>query len=188
MRSPRLLLPAFLAVALLTAAAAAPAGAATLGQRVLARGDHGGDVATLQRVLAMKGYRLGAADGIFGRHTKGAVKRFQRRARLGVDGRVGPQTTAALARRWGVQRASYFGPGLYGNRTACGQVLSRRTRGIAHRTLPCGTAVPVYHDGLIGIFRVVDRGPFTQGISIDLTYAAARKLGLGSTTAVRAAR
>lgn len=163
-------------------------GAATLGQRVLARGDSGGDVRTLQRVLAMKGYSVGGADGIFGRRTKGAVRRFQRRAGLAVDGRVGPMTTAALARSWGVKRASYFGPGLYGNRTACGQTLTRRTSGVAHRTLPCGTAVPVYHAGRIGIFRVVDRGPFVRGVSLDLTYAAARKMRLSSTTAVRSAR
>ncbi|MEA2403444.1 MAG: rare lipoprotein [Thermoleophilaceae bacterium] len=180
-------LRAALAVAsLLLLAAPPPAGAATLGQRVLARGDHGGDVSTLQRVLAMKSYRVGAADGIFGRHTKAAVTRFQRRAGLAVDGRVGPQTTGALAWGWNVQQASFFGPGLYGNRTACGQVLTPRTRGIAHRSLPCGTAVPVYHDGLIAIFRVIDRGPYVSGVSIDLTYAAARRVGVSSTTAVRA--
>ena len=182
------LLPTIAIAALLVLAAAAPAGAAVLGQRVLARGDTGSDVRTLQRVLAMKGYSVGAADGVFGKRTKGAVRRFQRRARLAVDGRVGPQTTSRLARTWDVKRASYFGPGLFGNRTACGQVLTRRTSGIAHRRLPCGTAVPVYHAGRIGIFRVVDRGPFVHGVSIDLTYAAARKLRLSSTTAVRAAR
>jgi len=48
--------------------------------------------------------------------------------------------------------------------------------------------VPIYNGGLIGIFRVIDRGPFTSGVSIDLTYAAARKLHLGSTEPVRAAR
>jgi rare lipoprotein A (peptidoglycan hydrolase) len=184
----RHLQPALALAVLLLLAAASPAAAATLGQRVLSRGDHGSDVTTLQRVLVMKRYRLGGVDGVFGRHTKAAVKRFQRRAGLAVDGRVGPQTTSALARKWGVQTASYFGPGLWGNRTACGQVLTRRTRGIAHRTLPCGTAVPIYNGGLIGIFRVVDRGPFTSGVSIDLTYAAARKLRLSSTEAVRVAR
>jgi rare lipoprotein A (peptidoglycan hydrolase) len=185
---PARLLIALALLALLLATCCSSASATALGRRVLERGDHGSDVRTLQRVLAMKHYRLGAADGIFGRHTKAAVKRFQRRAGLTVDGRVGPQTTAALARSWDVERASYFGPGLYGNRTACGQVLSPRTRGVAHRTLPCGTAVPVYHDGLIGIFPVVDRGPYTAGIALDLTYAAARRVGLSSTTAVRAAR
>jgi rare lipoprotein A len=167
-------------------ALAAPAQAGTLGQRTLERGDRGGDVVTLQRVLAMKGYSVGGADGIFGRRTKVAVKRFQRRRRLAADGRVGPATTRALARTWGIRTATYYGPGLYGNRTACGHTLRHRTRGIAHRSLPCGAHVPVYRNGLIAIFPVIDRGPHTRGVQIDLTHAAARKLGMTTTSAVRA--
>jgi peptidoglycan hydrolase-like protein with peptidoglycan-binding domain len=172
-----------LAIAL---AVTSSASAATLGQRTLKKGSHGGDVVTLQRVLAMKGYRVGPADGIFGRMTKDAVKRFQRRRGLAVDGRVGPLTTHALAYSWEIRTATLFGPGLYGNRTACGYRLSRRTRGIAHRTLPCGTRVPVYYNGRLAIFPVIDRGPYTDGVSIDLTAAAARKVGMSTTSAVRA--
>ena len=36
---------------------------------------------------------------------------------------------------------SWYGPGFYGNRTACGQRYSRNIVGVAHRTLPCGTLV-----------------------------------------------
>ena len=165
---------------------AAPAQASTLGQRVLKKGNRGDDVVTLQRVLAMKGYSVGGADGVFGRRTKVAVKRFQRRRHLKADGVVGPATTRALARSWGVRTATYYGPGLYGNRTACGFVLRHRTRGIAHRSLPCGARVPVYRGGLIAIFPVIDRGPHTRGVQLDLTQAAARKLGLRTTSAVRA--
>jgi peptidoglycan hydrolase-like protein with peptidoglycan-binding domain len=168
------------------ALAAAPAAASTLGERTLAKGDHGADVVTLQRVLAMKGYAVGAADGIFGRITKRAVKGFQRRHGLAADGRVGPLTTHSLAFSWAIRTATLFGPGLYGNRTACGYTLSHRTRGIAHRSLPCGTPVPVYFGGRLAIFPVIDRGPYTDGVSIDLTAAAARKLGMRTTTVVRA--
>jgi rare lipoprotein A (peptidoglycan hydrolase) len=177
------LVPIALLVALV---AAAPAGAATLGKRPLKRGDHGSDVVILQRVLTMKGYSLGAADGAFGRLTKRAVRSFQRHARIAVDGKVGPMTTAALARTWEVRTASYYGPGLYGNKTACGYVLRHKTRGIAHRSLPCGTSVPVFRAGLIAIYPVIDRGPHARGVSIDLTEAAARQLGIGTTTSVRA--
>ena len=159
--------------------------ARTLGQRVLKKGNHGDDVVTLQRVLAMKGYSVGGADGSFGRRTKVAVKRFQHR-HLKADGVVGPATTRALARSWGVRTASYYGPGLYGNRTACGFVLRHRTRGVAHRSLPCGARVPVYRNGLIAIFPVIDRGPHAEGVQLDLTHAAARKLGMRTTSAVRA--
>jgi hypothetical protein len=179
MRLPAILTLSFLALA-------SPAHAATLGQRALERGDRGGDVVTLQRVLTMKGYDVGGADGVFGRRTKVAVKRLQRRRGLTADGVVGPATTRALALSWGVRTATYYGPGLYGNRTACGQTLRHRTRGVAHRTLPCGAAVPVYRDGLIGIFPVIDRGPHAAGVHLDLTEAAARMLGMSTTSAVRA--
>jgi rare lipoprotein A (peptidoglycan hydrolase) len=171
---------------LLFSIAAAPASARTLGERTLGRGDHGWDVVVLQRVLSMRGYSPGAADGAFGPRTKRAVKRFQRARSLAVDGRVGPQTTAALAGAWQVRTASYYGPGLWGNRMACGQVLRKSTRGLAHRTLPCGTSVAVYANGRIVIARVIDRGPHRDGVSFDLTRASARALGLTTTASVRA--
>jgi rare lipoprotein A len=114
------------------------------------------------------------------------VKRFQRRAGLATDGRVGPATTAAFARTWSLRTATYYGPGLWGNRTACGYTLGRRTRGVAHRTLPCGTPVAVYVNGRLAIYPVIDRGPHTAGVSLDLTLAAARKLRVSTTTSVRA--
>jgi rare lipoprotein A len=166
--------------------AAAPAGAATLGQRPLKLGKKGPDVVILQRILERKGYAVGGADGIFGRRTKAAVKSFQRRRGLTADGIVGPATTHALALGWRIRTATYYGPGLWGNRTACGWVLRHATLGIAHRTLPCGTQVPVYRDGRIAFFPVIDRGPYTSGVELDLTQAAARTLGMSTTSDVRA--
>jgi hypothetical protein len=165
---------------------AAPASAWTLGARVIRRGDRGADVGTLQRVLIRKGYRLGAVDGVFGPRTKRAVLDFQRRQVLTVDGVVGPQTVASLAARWRVRNATLYGPGLWGNRTACGKTLRKGTYGIAHRTLPCGRHVPVFRRGRLAIFRVIDRGPYTDGVSVDLTAAAARKLGMSTTGKIRA--
>ena len=158
---------------------------ATLGERTLGKGDRGSDVVTLQRVLRMKGYRI-SIDGIFGRGTKRTVKRFQRRRRLQADGRVGPLTTRALAATWTPRTATIFGPGLYGNRTACGQTLAHRTRGLAHRGLACGRKVAVYHAGRIVVLPVIDRGPFTNGVSFDVTEAAGRKLGMSTTSTIRA--
>src|SRR5215471_7928543 len=37
--------------------------------------------------------------------------------------------------------ATWYGPGLYGNKTACGETLLPNTIGVAHRSLPCGTTV-----------------------------------------------
>jgi peptidoglycan hydrolase-like protein with peptidoglycan-binding domain len=168
------------------AACAPTAAARTLGERSLKKGDKGGDVMTLQRVLTMKGYRLGPVDGIFGRMTKVAVKRFQHRRHLTADGVVGPLTTHSLAYTWKIRTATFYGPGLWGNHLACGGKLTRGSYGIAHRSLPCGQRVPVYYNGRIAIFPVIDRGPYTDGVSIDLTARAARKVRMSTTSPVRA--
>jgi hypothetical protein len=171
----------------LMAAATARAGwsHATLGDRVIGKGDRGSDVMTLQRVLAMKGYRV-SVDGIFGRQTKRTVKRFQRHRGLRPDGRVGPFTTRGLAATWRARTATFFGPGLYGNRMACGATLRHTTHGVAHRNLGCGRRVAVYHAGRVMVLPIVDRGPFTNGVSFDVTARAARKLGMSTTTTIRA--
>jgi hypothetical protein len=73
--------------------------------------------------------------------------------------------------------ASWYGPGLYGRHTACGQTLRPTTLGVAHKTLPCGTAVKFVFHGHVLITRVIDRGPYVRGRAWDLTAAASRSLG-----------
>ena len=73
--------------------------------------------------------------------------------------------------------ATWYGPGLYGRQTACGQVLRPGTIGVAHRHLPCGTAVKFVYRGRAIVTRVIDRGPYTRGNSWDLTNGARRALG-----------
>lgn len=73
--------------------------------------------------------------------------------------------------------ASWYGPGLYGNTTACGQTLRKDTVGVAHKQLTCGTKVRFHYRGETEIIRVIDRGPFIAGREWDLTEAAKRKLG-----------
>jgi peptidoglycan hydrolase-like protein with peptidoglycan-binding domain len=136
----------------------------------------------------MIGYHPGPVDGIFGRRTKQAVKRFQRRRGLATDGRVGPLTTHSLALGWPVRTATYYGPGLWGNRTACGTVLRKGTSGVAHRSYPCGARVAVYANQRLSVFPVIDRGPYRDGVSLDLTRAAARTLHVTTTQDVRFGR
>lgn len=69
--------------------------------------------------------------------------------------------------------ATYYGPGFFGKRTACGQVLRKATLGVAHRTLPCGSMVDVYFKGRSIRVPVIDRGPFRKGTTWDLTLATA---------------
>jgi rare lipoprotein A len=74
-------------------------------------------------------------------------------------------------------RATWYGPGDYGDRTACGQRLAPTTLGVAHRRLPCGTQVTLFYNGQSITVPVIDRGPYANGASFDLTKATADKLG-----------
>ena len=76
--------------------------------------------------------------------------------------------------RWA--NASWYGPGLYGNRLACGGRLEPGTLGVANKTLPCGSRVSLRHGRRTVRVRVIDRGPYVGGREFDLTEATARRL------------
>jgi rare lipoprotein A len=80
--------------------------------------------------------------------------------------------------------ATWFGPGFYGQQTACGQTLTPATVGVANRKLPCGTLVKVTYRGRPLTVPVVDRGPYANGADWDLTAAAAQALGIEDTVHV----
>ncbi|HEV7918332.1 MAG TPA: septal ring lytic transglycosylase RlpA family protein [Solirubrobacterales bacterium] len=82
--------------------------------------------------------------------------------------------------------ASWYGPGFYGGRTACGQRLTASIVGVANKSLPCGTRVTFHLNGRTVTARVIDRGPFIAGRTWDLTPALKRKLHFGSTGTVHA--
>jgi rare lipoprotein A len=84
--------------------------------------------------------------------------------------------------------ASYYGPGLYGNGTACGRTLTPSTVGVANRTLPCGARVTLRYHGRTVTVPVIDRGPFSGSREYDLTTATKAKLGFGSTGTVLTTR
>ena len=83
--------------------------------------------------------------------------------------------------------ATWFGPGFYGQHTACGQTLTPATVGVANRKLPCGTLVKVTYHGQGLTVPVVDRGPYANGADWDLTAAAAQALGIEETVRVATA-
>ena len=83
--------------------------------------------------------------------------------------------------------ATWFGPGFYGQRTACGQMLTPAVLGVANRTLPCGTLVMVSYRGHRLTVPVIDRGPYAgNGADWDLTIEAARALGVEQTVRIGA--
>jgi rare lipoprotein A (peptidoglycan hydrolase) len=127
--------------------------------------------------------------------------RFRVRFRAGRPGvyrvlAVAHRTGSARPDRTRVKRvnvyrpthASYYGPGLYGNSTACGQTLTPGIKGVAHKTLPCGTRVTFRYRGRTATARVIDRGPYAAGREWDLTSALKAKLGFGSTGTVLSTR
>ncbi len=80
--------------------------------------------------------------------------------------------------------ATWFGPGFYGQRTACGQVLTPQVVGVAHRTLPCGTLVRITYRGRSVIVPVLDRGPYSHIAEWDLTAGAAQALAVSETVRI----
>jgi rare lipoprotein A len=81
-----------------------------------------------------------------------------------------------------VALATWFGPGFYGQTTACGQLLTPAVVGVANRTLPCGTLVKFGYKGHAATVPVIDRGPYAHnGAQWDLTTEAARVLGMADT-------
>jgi hypothetical protein len=82
--------------------------------------------------------------------------------------------------------ATWYGPGFYGNTTACGIELTPELVGVAHRSLPCGTNVAVHYGSRTLVLPVVDRGPFGSEARWDLTEAAAQQLGFTHTDRIGA--
>jgi rare lipoprotein A len=105
---------------------------------------------------------------------------ISRRVRLRVAGAPGVRPGKRRLGRLNVYRyayASWYGPGLYGNRTGCGGTLHAGRLGVAHKTLPCGTKVTFKRGKREVRVPVIDRGPYVGGREYDLTAATAQRLG-----------
>lgn len=87
-------------------------------------------------------------------------------------------TSAAGYQERGI--ASWYGPTFHGKLTSSGEVYDMHAMTAAHKTLPLPSYVQVTNlgNGRSAIVRVNDRGPFHDGRIIDLSYAAATKLGI----------
>jgi hypothetical protein len=102
-------------------------------------------------------------------------------------GQRAPTAGSLSTNPWHLDRnISWYGPGFYGARTACGQTMTRSLVGVAHRTLPCGTLVTFRNpaNGRVVTMPVVDRGPFVAGRTWDLTGGACLKLAHCSTGSI----
>ena len=97
---------------------------------------------------------------------------------------LAPGEAARVEAAWRTAVCSSYGPGLYGRRTACGQILRPETIGVAHRSLRCGTRLKfVGRSGQVVFANVIDRGPFVGGRTFDLTEGLVRRMGYASAIA-----
>ena len=91
-------------------------------------------------------------------------------------------TTALAEKTTEVQEgnASYYANSLHGKKTASGVPYDKDAMTAAHRKLPLGTRVKVTYlkTGKSVEVEINDRGPYAKGRLIDLSAAAARKLGM----------
>lgn len=89
-----------------------------------------------------------------------------------------PPTTAGHYREVGL--ASWYGPGFYGRKTASGEKFKKHDLTCAHRKLPFGTPLLVTNleNGKNVEVVVNDRGPFIKNKIVDLSYAAAKEIGM----------
>ncbi len=146
------LLPSTLLTALLIASPAWPAGAREDGKRLsYAPG-------TACELTANRGSHARTQDRER-THRKPVASQGQKRRSLGM--------------------ASYYGPGFANRPTANGERFDPRAMTAAHRSLPFGTRVRVTNleNGRQVVVRINDRGPYRKGRVLDLSRAAARKLG-----------
>ncbi len=76
--------------------------------------------------------------------------------------------------------ASYYANSFAGKRTASGEIYSPAAMTAAHRTARFDSRIRVRHlgNGRETIVRINDRGPHVRGRIIDLSYAAAKAIGL----------
>ena len=151
------------------------------------KGSTGSTVTTIQEKLSRWGYYSGKVDGIYGSKTEEAVKYFQRKNGLAVDGKCGPKTLAAL----GVN-VSATAQSTSGDVDLLARLISAEARGEPYiGQVAVGAVVlnrvespafPATMSGVIyqkGAFSCVDDGQFWKPVA-DSAYRAARDALNGS--------
>jgi rare lipoprotein A len=99
-----------------------------------------------------------------------------------------PSTKAATSHRWfQFGKATWYGHGFQGKRTATGERFDMNALTCAHQTLPLGSWLRVTNlqNRKSTFVRVNDRGGFHSDTIIDVSYAAAKRLGLLGKAAVK---
>ena len=145
------------------------------------RGSSGGTVREIQTRLSAWGYYSGELDGVYGSRTEAAVRLFQQKNGLTVDGKAGPKTLAALGIQSGEATQSEQGDVQllarlisaeargepYSGQVAVGAVVLNRMK---HPSFPNTMSGVIYQSGA---FSCLSDGQFNQPVA-DSAYRAAR--------------
>jgi rare lipoprotein A len=146
-------------------------------------------LATMVGMLLLAGCSLSSRDSGPGRpmnfsHLPDAVPKHETRTRAG-----NPPTYVVLGKRYHVMQestgykergiSSWYGKKFHGHKTSNGEIYDMYAMTAAHKTLPIPSYLQVTNldNGKSVVVRVNDRGPFHGDRIIDLSYAAASKLG-----------
>lgn len=106
-------------------------------------------------------------------------------ARLKTAQRAAVTPSRGTSSGWSSAKVSWYGPGLFGNKTASGAVLTPGMMNVAHKTMPFGTKIQFEYNGKTATAVVNDRGPFIAGRVFDLGPGTAAALGFGGVGTVR---
>ena len=90
---------------------------------------------------------------------------------------IGALAVAIPGSAAGSMLSSWYGPGFHGRLTANGERYNMHGYTAAHKTLPFGTKLEVCYQRCTTV-RINDRGPFIGARELDLSYAAAKDIGL----------
>ncbi len=71
------------------------------------------------------------------------------------------------------------------HRTVCGQLVTAKTRGVAHPVLPCNVKIYIEYGDKQVLTQVIDRGPYAAGREFSFTHALAEAVGLHGTQPVK---
>jgi len=166
---------------------------AVLNRKLVARGTMPGAAGrkvVLQRLDLARGWRNVARARIRSTGRFEVKWKVDRVGRISLRAVAGGRSRSALASGsaapiakvtvYRAAQATWYGPGFFGQQTACGQTLTPDMQGVAHKRLPCGTLVAITYGGRETVVPVIDRGPFHAGFSWDLTQATADALGFAT--------
>jgi rare lipoprotein A (peptidoglycan hydrolase) len=98
---------------------------------------------------------------------------------------VTPSRSTAPSSGWSSAKASWYGPGFYGRKTASGAVLTQGMMNVAHKSMAFGTKIQFEYKGKTATAVVNDRGPFIAGRVFDLGPGTAAALGFSGVGTVR---